>query len=724
MQRVGPYQLQGELARGGFGVVYRAVDAQGRTAALKLLRSDLLDPGELLRFEREAEAHARLRDPGLVQVLGAGLAQGRPWLATELVEGEDLQRRLARSGPFDPADAARIAAALARTLARLHRAGVLHRDLKPSNVLLGPDGSPMLLDLGLALLLDGRERLTRTGEVVGTPAYLPPERAQGIRGLDGPEVDVYGLGAVLYALLCGRPPHTGATTLEVLQRVVTESPPPPSRLRDGIDPALEAVCLRCMARSPLQRPADLEALAGELEALAGGSRTARRSRPARGRRWLAPVGVGALALAAVALGAVRLGRRGHTDAPSAGPGAGGELATLEDPSAAPLPRLPGPGIEPRQALALLDAYLVARPGDATALLLRGEFRARLGDLTGARQDVEEAAASAPQDARVWVARGRLHEEEGDQGTALDCYQRALGLDPGNGYAWTCLGVLRGLRGELALAREALEKAATLVPGDAHTLSQLGLARIRGGEPRAGLEACVRAQAADPAHRPAWRTSAQARALLGDLPGALADRSRAVELAPQDPVGWLERAMVRQALGDWAGMRSDLDRALELDPGYGAALGTRAVLRLRAGDRAGARADLDQAVAQDPRRAEHWSNRARLRLEGGDLQGALADCDRAVALAPELAGVRVVRGDLRYELGDLQGAQEDYEWVLRLDPRYGPAWGGRAKVRQRQGDLRGAVEDLQECLRWLPERDKRRPVVERTLAELRRRLEGG
>ncbi|MCW8141536.1 MAG: serine/threonine protein kinase, partial [Planctomycetota bacterium] len=235
------------------GVVHVARDARlGRDVALKIIRgADLGDERAQERFLLEARAMARVVHRNVVRLLDAGRAGAYLYLATELVEGEDLAGLVGRQGPLEPRRAAALAVEVARALAALHAEGILHRDVKPHNVLLGADGVPRLLDFGVARV-ERDQRLTATGEMIGTPAYMPPEQAGGERARQGPASDVYGLGATLYFLLTGQPPFAGGA-LSVIKAVLADPPPPPRSLRPDLDPALEAVVLTCLAKDPAER---------------------------------------------------------------------------------------------------------------------------------------------------------------------------------------------------------------------------------------------------------------------------------------------------------------------------------------------------------------------------------------------------------------------------------------------------------------------------------------
>jgi serine/threonine-protein kinase len=259
------YAVEAVLGRGGMGVVYQARHLRlNRPVALKMLLGGThAGPRELERFLREAEAVAGLRHENIVRVYDVGDHEARQYFTMEYVEGGTLAQKLA-GAPQPAGAAARLVATVAGAMQAAHACGIIHRDLKPANVLLTADGTPKVSDFGLARRLEGGAGLTQSGVAMGTPSYMAPEQACGQTRAFGPALDVYGLGAILYELLTGRPPFRAETPAATLQEVITRDPVPPTRLNSTVPRELETICLKCLQKSPSRRYASAQDLADDL----------------------------------------------------------------------------------------------------------------------------------------------------------------------------------------------------------------------------------------------------------------------------------------------------------------------------------------------------------------------------------------------------------------------------------------------------------------------------
>ncbi len=267
----GDYLLEKELGRGGMGVVYRARQVSlNRPVALKMVKAGLLaDDAELRRFQNEAEAVALLDHPGIVPVYEVGEHEGQRYFSMKLIVGSNLAEKLA-SYRDDHRAIVALMIETADALQHAHMRGILHRDLKPANILIDTHGHPHITDFGLAKLMESDDELTASGAILGTPAYMSPEQAAGRRGAITLATDVYGLGAILYALVTGKAPFGGESVIDTLDAVRSRMPEPPSKRNAKIPRDLELICLKCLEKNPADRYPTAGALADDLGRWAAG----------------------------------------------------------------------------------------------------------------------------------------------------------------------------------------------------------------------------------------------------------------------------------------------------------------------------------------------------------------------------------------------------------------------------------------------------------------------
>ena len=261
----GDYELIDEIARGGMGVVYRARQTSlNRIVAIKMILSgNLASEEDVRRFHAEAEAAASLHHTGIVPVHEVGRHDGHHYFSMDYVEGRSLAE-IVRENPLPAKKAAEYVQAIAEAVDHAHQQRTLHRDLKPSNVLIDGADHVHVTDFGLAARVEGKSELTHTGQILGTPAYMSPEQAQGARDRIGPASDVYSLGAILYELLTGRPPFKAESSVETLRQVMEVEPVSPRLLNPGVPRDLETICLKCLRKEPGKRFTTAASLAEDL----------------------------------------------------------------------------------------------------------------------------------------------------------------------------------------------------------------------------------------------------------------------------------------------------------------------------------------------------------------------------------------------------------------------------------------------------------------------------
>ena len=267
----GGYELLEEIARGGMGVVYRARQTNlNRIVALKMiLAGQLASAADIKRFYNEAEAAANLDHPGIVPVFEVGEHEGQHYFSMGFIDGDSLAFHL-DDRPFVPKQAAELICTVADAVQYAHDKRVIHRDLKPANILIDRDGQPKVTDFGLAKRTEEDSNLTGTGDILGTPSYMPPEQAGGRLSDVRETADVYALGAVLYATLTGRPPFQTDNRFDTLMQVLEREPVPPRQLNPKVPLDLETICLRCLEKDRRRRYASAAELSAELRRFLNG----------------------------------------------------------------------------------------------------------------------------------------------------------------------------------------------------------------------------------------------------------------------------------------------------------------------------------------------------------------------------------------------------------------------------------------------------------------------
>jgi serine/threonine-protein kinase len=613
----GAYEVEREVGRGGMATVYLAQDLRhGRRVALKLLHPELAAAIGPERFEREIRLTAGLQHPHILPVFDSGSIETGPgsgrrlWYTMPYVEGESLRRRLDREGQLPVDEAVWLTSELADALDCAHQQGIVHRDLKPENILLsGPRGGghALLADFGIARALSAPEgRLTETGLVLGTPAYMSPEQAAGSGQLDA-RSDIYSLGCVLYEMLAGEPPYTGPTAQAMIAKRLTDPVPAVSRVRETVPPAVEEALTRALAKVPADRFPTAAAFTAALRASPAPA-AARQRVPGR---IAAAVGFG-VALLLLTTVAYLVGRR-----PQSGP--------TEAPGPIPLAVLPfhvvGGGAEPGVlSIGIPDAIITRLAGvrqirlRPTTAILRFE-----GKDVDAREAGRELAVDYLLTGTVQTASDRLRVSvqlvRSDDGTPL----------------W-------GSHYDLARP-------------DLLTLQDSIAERVAGS-----LAIRMTAAEQEQLYRRYTRNSAAYEAYLRGR----SQLARMTESATRDAVAAFEQALALDS--NYALARAGLAMAdADIHLRYATGPDVR-----RWGERA--EREAEKAIALDSSLAEaHLAKAAVARKSEFDWDRTLDESDRALRLNPNLYLAHYFRAAAFYHLGLLPASEREVRAALNLDP---------------------------------------------------------
>lgn len=650
-ESIGDYVIERELGRGGMAVVYLARHRTlRRRVAIKTLHPQrTLTPRELIRIRTEAEAIARLSHPNLVQIYEIGEHHGTPWIALEFADQGTLAQRL-QTATYSPEAAAELIEKLARALEHAHARQIVHRDVKPANILLTDSGEPKISDFGLAKVLDDAELspvdVTRTGETIGTPRYMAPEQAQGLREQIGPATDIYALGTLLYECLTGRPPFVSTSVVDTLRMISSDEPIPPRRIQATIPRDLETICLHCLEKLPSRRYPTAQSLAGDLQRFRQHEPITARRPPTWERVW---------------------------------------KWCLRRPALA--------------TLILLSFLLISGGLSAAIVAQRMEtqrihhLRIRVSQLTQAgRQRIEaeeyELAQDRLQEAwQIVQSEPALFDHETSVAGWLDHARTAI-----NKYHWSSRVpprefdeqrdsailesalVVPHLDRPIPLVRDSIQHAVTLTPPDAawdparEQLSLLDLAMI-------ALEAGPEAALAELdqgtiTHRFDHEFKADLLRQLGRTEDAAQEDMIAAKLPPQNSESTMYSGLSKLRRKNYSEAEQQFQQVLEREPEHFLARLLQGVCCLKTERLSEARIALTAAIAQRPR--FHWSFlfRSQVHRKSGDLNSAQRDLEAALQcrpIVPESYAALVELASLSLEQQDLQRSRTLLEQAVQLLP---------------------------------------------------------
>jgi tetratricopeptide (TPR) repeat protein len=754
----GKYVLVSSIGSGGMGAVHRAWDTElSRWVALKLL-SESEDQESRVRFVREARAVAGLDHPGIIPVYEAGQVEGDFYIAMKLVEGRSL--RGIRPGPRD---SARLLRDASRAVHAAHERGIIHRDLKPANLLLDDSsGRVYVSDFGIAHEIRVDTRLTASGCLLGTPAYMAPEQARGELTAIGAPTDVYSLGVTLYELLSGGPPFQDENLYELLKRVVEEDPVRVRTLNPEVDGDLEAIVQRSLEKDPARRYPSALALAEDLDRYLAGEPVAARSpglsyhlkkRLGRNplRTLIVAAAIAGLAGAVVYLNLRLVFFRAERVAERAAQAKRSEqleaaiqkevrlkrnvaeasellrraLEQVKDAKA--LWRVRTSRREQWErlfdsALEITDAAIGKYPELPGGPYTRGEILQARGRWTAAIEALTRAIELEPTLPEAWYRRGLCH---------LELYSQALSELDSSARKASSSETSRRARAaphkERALAdlrRHAVLRGRKEDPESRYAQAAISYAEGRYGEAE---QLCDRILAETQTDEGVWLLRANIQTARKEYLAAVRTIDTLVSsVMPQFAEAYHVRGVARMGLQEIVEARDDFAKALSLDPRAGCARVDLGWACGELGDYAGEIEACTQAIETDPRPARAYAHRAWAKGQLGDHRGKIEDCTKAIDHDPGYAAAYNYRAVAKIHLGDTLGAVDDASRAIELDPLHSVAYSNRAVAYLKVKSLRQALADIEKAIELEPQPTylTTRSAIKASMGDLKGALEDG
>jgi serine/threonine-protein kinase len=693
------YTIERELGRGGMAVVYLAHDLRhDRSVALKVLRPELAVTLGAERFLREIRIAAGLTHPHILPLLDSGEADGFLYYVMPYVAGESLRDRLEREGQLPVEDALKIASEVADALGSAHKQNVIHRDIKPENILL-EEGHAVVADFGIARAVTaaGGEQLTETGIAIGTPTYVSPEQASGERNLDG-RSDLYSLGCVLFEMLSGQPPFSGAAVDSIVYQHLSVEAPPITNLRPTVQPEVAAALQRALAKNPADRfsPAAqfADALGAARVSIATPASTLRRGIPVQ---LVAALGLVLVLLAAAVAVALRSGSTHTTPA---------DVVTarfLDSVAVLPVENLTNDSLLDHIAdavtydviheLSRMEDLKVTSLQSVRALVQAGVPPSQIGDSLGVRLVLMSSFR--------WVAdRLRVGVELVEAGANNSLWTERWDLQPTGGEGFQ-RGLVQRLIDGIVENADGLDGR----PGEAESHSGPGYEAYLSGRESLSLrtpasvdQAISRFRLAltlDPEYAPAFAALSSAYTLaliyryeIGlegyEIAGrALRAANRAIELDPKLARGYAARGLLAsRSLGSNEEAAADFTRALELQPNAPEQPSWYAAILVQEGKTEEALTSAERGVSLNPYSPGRRLALALVALEVQRYDIAVREARRVTALEPDITVSRALEGRALL----LHGRPDEC-----LDVEFGPHEGVRAACLYELGDVGGATE---------------------------------
>jgi tetratricopeptide (TPR) repeat protein/predicted Ser/Thr protein kinase len=755
--QIGRYRIKKLLGTGGMGSVYLAHDSQlDRPVALKVPKFTGDDAAVALeRFHREARAAATLNHPNICPVYEIGEDRGTHYLAMAFVEGRTLAQVLDPGKRLPQRQAAVLLRKVALALIEAHKRGILHRDLKPSNIMINQRSEPVIMDFGLARRVNAQDaRLTREGMLLGTPAYMPPEAISGDGPEPGPPADIYSLGVILYEMLAGRLPFEGTAT-QVICRIMVDEPPRLSQFRPDVEPALEAICHKAMARKVEDRYPRMGPLAAALYDYLTGEATVadqpaasdedasavtepeaeaappaaeepptrrssgQRARPrkvryARRRKRPAPwlfIGGGAGLIALLSIIGLAVWHPWTT-----GNGAATPSQSAQSPAERAQPRLrEAQAALDRQdydgAFAALNDALREDPQSAQAHVLiaavhheRGRQEAHNKDYDHALADYGESLRLVAAQAPVLADRALLYCEQKQYDPALADAEAALKADPQNAAAHCARGMVYAGRKDFGKALDDFNEAVRLDKRLAPAYYQRGLVFAQQKALEKALEDLDQAVELEKANPDFLAARGDLHLEQKDYLSAISDYGLVIQAQPRSADVYRRRGNAYRDKAVWGDAFSDYDTAVRLDPENVAAHLDRGRAHDLHNEREPALADYTEAIRLNDKLEPAYRWRGFLYWRGKDAKDkdrARQDFEKALQLDPKDAFAHYGLGSVYDAHGELDKAFTEFDTALKLNESYWLAADLRADVLRKQRKFDEAIEGFTRALKLQP-----------------------
>jgi len=725
-KQFGKYEILGEIARGGMGIVYRARQADlDRIVALKVLQLDAgLDASQskqddrnelIARFAREAQAAARLQHPNIIKIHEVGNQDGRHFFTMEYVEGGNLrdhvlaQEKAAaeRASGLSPGVAIKNILGLVRQVCEAihfaHENGVIHRDIKPQNILIDAHGTPKVTDFGLAKSTDSQTHLTQSGAVMGTPSYMAPEQARGHTHEIDRRSDVFSLGAVLYEAITGRVPFDAPTVFEIIHKVAHEEAPRPTILNHRLHRDVETIVMKALEKEKDRRYATAHEMAEDIRRFLEGEPI--RARPAGWayrtykkfrRHWVAASAI-AVAIAAVGVfgtyGAVvafqrqkeKVEREKH------------EAARHEAMSHLDRARR----LSGKEAIDACTDAILADAGYAEAWIERGTRHAEEGHAEAAVADLTSALNIDHELAHALLMRARIYERDlHDLSSALADYREVTRLAPRESDAFVAAGRILSAKGLFGEAIEKLDEAIRLAP-TAASYAARAQAKLEAGRLQEARADFAEALQKDNADAEAHCGLGTVLRLLNDVDGARREHGIAIERNAREGRYHFELGEDAYAAKDLEGAIAHYLTAVSLSDRLAKAfarLGHLYVLLDRP-DYAVAYASV--ATVLDPKDADAYLDLGRALAKKGFDDLAIHDFNRAIALDPRGSEAYLFRGQTLQRLGQIDAAIDDFKTAIARDKLCVAAYLCRARAWADKENFVEALADTSQAQTLAP-----------------------